>query len=61
MVQPNSGSNEAPTYFHGHGKITHEANLEEDQFLQESRYTPDRIITNGNIRDTLQPRLHQYH
>ena len=58
MVQPNSVPNEAPTAFHGHVKITHEANSEEHQFHQDSRYNPNRRGTNGNLGDTFQPRLH---
>ena len=59
MSQPNNGKNEAPTSFHGHKKRTHEANTEEHQVYQDSRYTPKRRGTNGNIGDMLQPRLHQ--
>ena len=61
MVQPNSISNEYPTTFHGHVKMTHESNPEEQQFHQDSVYNPNRRVTNENLGYTHQPRLHQYH
>ena len=57
MEQYNSGPNEAPNSFHGHGRITHEENPEEHQVQQDSGYHPNIRGINGNLVNKLQPRL----
>ena len=59
IAQTNSGPIEAPPTIHFRGKRTHESNLEEHQFHQDTEDNTPGRVTNRKIGVTLQPSLHQ--